>query len=417
MQNRKNARDSALWVLRKLREAGHVAWFAGGCVRDLLIGRTPKDYDVVTDAPPERVVQLFPRARAVGQQFGVILVRRRGVDVEVATFRRDADYRDGRRPESVTFANDVEDARRRDFTINGMFLDPETGRVIDYVGGQADIEARIIRTIGDPADRFAEDHLRMLRAVRFATVLNYELAAETCEAIRRHAFQLHRISAERIWLELQVILACPERARGWRLLCDTGLVDHLVPGVRWPDDARQRIATRLEALGGTEVPVPVALAALAMEKTRDEAAALCLGLRLSNDLTDAVMWLLREVQVLLDARPHDLAQKKTWRAHALCDALLTLAGADAAARCDAPAVAAIDTLRKEVASLDPAKVAPPPLLTGDDLISFGYTPSPAFGRVLADIRRAQLNERIHTPDEAMAMARTVLESPPPPTSD
>ncbi|HEX3359026.1 MAG TPA: CCA tRNA nucleotidyltransferase, partial [Tepidisphaeraceae bacterium] len=192
-------RSDALAILQRLRSAGHVAYFAGGCVRDLLLGRTPKDWDVATDAQPGVVRGLFPNSQAVGAAFGVILVRYRRNSVEVATFRADAEYVDGRHPTGVLFTNAQEDARRRDFTINGLFLDPlregtTEDQVLDYVGGRDDLSLKLIRAIGDPDARFNEDHLRMLRAIRFAARFGFEIESQTAAAIRDHATQLIRIS-------------------------------------------------------------------------------------------------------------------------------------------------------------------------------------------------------------------------------
>src|SRR5688572_13668746 len=200
-----STRQDALAVVQRLRGAGHVAYFAGGCVRDLLLGLEPKDYDVATDAPPDRVRELFKRTQAVGQAFGVILVRVGRSQVEVATFRTDGTYLDGRRPSEVRFTTAEEDARRRDFTINGLFLDPmENDRIIDYVGGQEDLAARRLRAIGDPAARFGEDHLRLLRAVRFAARFSLEIAPATAMAIESKASSLKGISPERIAEELRL---------------------------------------------------------------------------------------------------------------------------------------------------------------------------------------------------------------------
>ncbi|MBU0718712.1 MAG: CCA tRNA nucleotidyltransferase, partial [Planctomycetes bacterium] len=181
---RHTAWDAALQIIKRLRAEGHTALLAGGCVRDRLLAQTPKDFDIVTDAPPERVKEIFPRARKVGAKFGVMLIRKYGFDTEVATFRSDGTYSNGRHPDQVTFSSDIEDAQRRDFTINGLFHDPIEDLVIDYVGGRADLEARILRTIGNPEQRFGEDHLRMLRAVRFASRLGFEIEPTTMAAIR-----------------------------------------------------------------------------------------------------------------------------------------------------------------------------------------------------------------------------------------
>ena len=217
-------RDDATAVVRALRDAGHVAYFAGGCVRDLLLGHAPKDYDVATDAPPQRVRQLFRNTQAVGAAFGVILVRHGRSVVEVATFRTDGTYTDGRRPDTVTFATAEEDAKRRDFTINGLFMDPLDGdRVIDHVGGQADLSAGVIRAIGNPDERFAEDHLRLLRAVRFAARLGFRIDHPTQVAVVAHAVELRRIQPERIADELRRMLAGPNRPRAWTMLEWLGL--------------------------------------------------------------------------------------------------------------------------------------------------------------------------------------------------
>src|SRR5205814_1554090 len=194
--------EAARKVAARLREDGRIAYFAGGCVRDMVRGLVPKDYDIATDARPEVVQKLFPRTYAVGAHFGVIVVLENDFQFEVATFRSDGAYLDGRRPVEVHFATAKEDAARRDFTINGMFFDPEKDEVIDFVGGRADVDARLVRAIGNPAQRFAEDRLRMLRAIRFATVLGFEIDAATWAAIVEHAASIKEISAERIREEL-----------------------------------------------------------------------------------------------------------------------------------------------------------------------------------------------------------------------
>src|SRR5437867_8243055 len=200
-------------VAARLREQGHIAYFAGGCVRDMVRGLTPKDYDIATDARPETVQVLFPRTYAVGAHFGVIIVLEDGLQFEVATFRSDDAYIDGRHPSAVHFSPPEEDAKRRDFTINGMFYDPVAEKVIDFVVGCADIAAKLLRAIGDPAQRFAEDRLRMLRAVRFATVLDYQIDPKTWDALIANAASIHEISAERIRDELVRIFLSPNRGR------------------------------------------------------------------------------------------------------------------------------------------------------------------------------------------------------------
>src|SRR6266516_150827 len=260
-------------VAARLRESGHVAYFAGGCVRDMVRGLVPKDYDIVTDARPEAVQKLFPRTYAVGAHFGVIIVLENGFQFEVATFRSDDAYIDGRHPSAVHFSSPEEDAQRRDFTINGMFYDPVAEKVIDFVGGRADIEAKLVRAIGDPTRRFTEDRLRMLRAVRFATTLGYEIDKTTWEALVANASSINQISAERIRDELIRIFMSPDRVRGWDLLDSSGLMRAILPeldamkGVLQPEQFHPEgdvfVHTRLMLhLLPQEVSVPLVLAVL-----------------------------------------------------------------------------------------------------------------------------------------------------------
>ena len=221
--------DAARSIVDRLLAAGHQALYAGGCVRDKLLGREPHDYDVATDARPEQVEALFPRTFPVGAQFGVILVLERGEEIQVATFRGDGAYRDGRHPESVTFTDAEGDALRRDFTVNGLFHDPIRGETLDFVGGKRDLEARLLRAIGDPERRFEEDKLRLLRAVRFATTLGFTIDPATWEAIRRHATAIRAVSPERIREELVKILLSPNRLRGFDLLDASGLLREILP--------------------------------------------------------------------------------------------------------------------------------------------------------------------------------------------
>ena len=223
--------ETARAIATKLREHNHIAFFAGGCVRDMVRNLPPKDIDIATDARPEEVQKLFPRTYAVGAHFGVIVVLENGFQFEVATFRSDDVYLDGRRPSEVHFSSPEEDARRRDFTINGMFFDPAKNEVIDFVGGRDDLKAKLIRAIGDPAQRFAEDRLRMLRAIRFATVLEFEIESETWNALRQASASITEISAERIRDELVRIFLSPWRLRGWDLLDQSGLLRAILPEI------------------------------------------------------------------------------------------------------------------------------------------------------------------------------------------
>ena len=224
--------DLAREIIHALRRAGHQAWLVGGCVRDLLLGIPPKDFDVVTDARPERIIELFPNSGLVGAHFGVVLVRRNGASVETATFRSDCDYADGRRPTGVRFETDPRrDALRRDFTVNALMMDPDSGQVLDYAGGREDLTRRSIRAIGDPDARFREDHLRQLRAIRFAARLGFEIEPATFDAIRRNHAAIRRVSAERIRDELVRILTEGGARRGFEMLDATGLLQDVLPEV------------------------------------------------------------------------------------------------------------------------------------------------------------------------------------------
>lgn len=218
-------------IVRELRERGHDALFAGGCVRDLLRGVAPKDYDIATSARPEEIARLFPKAQSIGAHFGVMMVRRGGHHFEIATFREDGEYLDGRHPSSVVFSDAEADARRRDFTINGMFYDPVEERVVDHVGGRADLEAKRIRAIGEPRDRFCEDYLRLLRAVRFATLLDFEIESATWKALAETAPRIAETSPERVREELDKIWLDPNRLRGFDLLVASGLMGAILPEI------------------------------------------------------------------------------------------------------------------------------------------------------------------------------------------
>ncbi len=292
-------RRFALEVVRRLREAGFEAYWAGGCVRDELLHRLPKDYDVATGARPEQIRQLFGEKKtlAIGAAFGVITVRgpRKAGMVEVATFRQDAAYSDGRHPDHVTFSSAQEDARRRDFTINGLFFDPLECRVIDFVGGQEDLAQRVIRAVGPPAERFAEDKLRMLRAVRFSAAFGFALEDDTRAAIRQMAGQIGAVSPERIAMEMGRMLSEPGRGEAVRLLLETGLAGAVLPEIAPADDAgRGRLDRALAVLERLDHPgFALALAAL-LGGLADARAArqVCLRWRLSNKDTDRVVWLL-----------------------------------------------------------------------------------------------------------------------------
>lgn len=401
----RNAWDAALSVMESLRSEGYTALLAGGCVRDRLLKRDPKDYDVATQASPDRVRELFPRARLVGVKFGVVLVQRFGHEIEVATFRTDGTYSDGRRPDHVSFGDPRDDALRRDFTINGLFFDPFIGTVIDYVGGQADLQAQVIRTIGNPEKRFAEDHLRLLRAVRLSARLNFTIEPLTAAAISRLAPNLHSISPERVWMELEQILREPTRSEGWRLLVALGLRDHLSPD--WPANAEaDALATRrLNALPRVMIEAGLALAASLPDDAASRIEAMCRSLRLSNHLTDQVLWLKQNLVAAHRASSLELADFKQLRASQHWSLLLELLRADLVAR--GGDIRAYELARTRGESLSRESVAPAPLITGDDLLALGITAGPELGEILSTVYRAQLNETITSREQGIALARQI----------
>jgi poly(A) polymerase len=436
-------REFAIDVVKRLRAAGHAALWAGGCVRDELLGRLPKDYDVATDARPEEVQKLFRRTIAVGASFGVIEVLgsrtpARPLKVQVATFRADGAYSDGRHPDSVRFASAREDALRRDFTINGMFFDPLEGQLLDFVDGRKDLQAGVLRAIGDPSARFAEDKLRMLRAVRFATRFDLTIEAETAAAIRAMADQITVVSAERIAEELRQLLVHPRRARGMDLLSEAGLVEPLLPELlpmkglpQGPPaapcgDLWMHVLRVLELLG--EAPsFPLAFAALLHDvgkprtvgRTPDRytfyyhehvgrrlASDICLRLKLSNAERERVEWLVEKHQFLCEARGMRTSKLKVTLAHHGIRELLDLHRADAVASGrSTDHVAYCESLLEEWSADD---LNPAPLVTGHDLRRLGLEPGPLYKRLLDTVREAQLDGTVTSPEQALQMVQRLL---------
>ena len=398
--------EAAEAIVARLREAGHTALFAGGCVRDLLLNVEPKDYDVATDAVPERIIQLFRRTQQVGAKFGVVIVHLKGQMVEVATFRSDGDYSDGRHPETVHFSDPVQDARRRDFTINGMFFDPVEERVIDHVGGLEDLRAGLIRAIGDPARRFAEDHLRMLRGVRFAARLSFEIEPGTARAIQQAADRIRLISAERIRAELLMILTAPTRRRGWELLHRVGLSPWIVPQTTWTDDEAADVAARLDPLPEA-CSDALALSVILRKYAPAEAAARCRALTCSNAQVRAVVWLLQHLPQLLSCGSFEPADFKLLLAEPWSADLEQLARAEVCGRdlC----TDALRVWQREKARVSPDEVAPPRLVTGDDLAALGLQPGPLYARLLTELYRRQLNGQLTDREQALAAARTLVD--------
>ncbi|MDQ1278044.1 MAG: poly(A) polymerase [Thermodesulfobacteriota bacterium] len=423
-------------IVRTLRRAGHEAFFVGGCVRDLLRGETPEDYDIVTSAHPEEVRSLFPRTYPVGVSFGVVLVNENDLLYEVATYREESEYEDGRHPSRVSFATAKEDVYRRDFTVNGLLMDPETGEIVDYVGGVADIERRVIRTIGNPDARFAEDRLRMLRAVRFAANLGFIIAAETLEAIKGHGADIARVSAERVREELTRMLIGPGPRQGMELLQATGLLSRLLPeiealrGVSQPPrfhpegDVWEHTLTMLALLPGekrnnAEAYGRLAWAALLHDvgkpgtRTKNEtgvhfyghvkkgaeiAAAVMRRLKFSKADLDVVLALIANHMRFMhvqEMRPNTVKKFLRMPDFDLHLALHRLDCLGSHGYLDNDAFC-----RSKLAELTTEDLHPPRLLTGYDLQELGFPAGPLFREILNTIEDAQLNGEITTAKEA-----------------
>lgn len=408
------AREFALVVVGRLRSAGYEAVWAGGCVRDELLGRTPADYDVATSARPDQVRAVFGNRHtlAVGAAFGVITVLgpRGAGQVEVATFRSDAAYADGRHPAGVTFTNAREDALRRDFTINGLFLDPITGEVHDYVEGRADLTAGIVRAIGNAAMRFGEDHLRMLRAVRFAAGFGFALEEQTQAAIVHMAHLVTTVSPERVAAELRAIVARPGRRRALELLVQTGLAREVLPEVAPADNAAAAHAAWhdsahiIDALDEPEIASALAVltAALPPETPRRIAARL----RLSTRELKTACWLHEAVAFVDDTGAVDLDQRpwsqlQPWLAHNAAFLLADVLRARAACGHGSAAAAGWVTAKLQMPQ---EQLDPPPLVTGNDLLAAGVPAGRAMGQVLAALRALQLDGVLTTRDAALEWA-------------
>lgn len=426
MSDPPDRREDALNVVRALRDAGHIAYFAGGCVRDELLGLVPKDYDIATDAHPSVVRDLLGRGRtrAVGAAFGVILVHEGQSQIEVATFRTDLEYRDGRRPSGVVFTSAEEDARRRDFTINGLFrdplvADPADDGIIDHVGGKRDLADRVLRAIGEPARRFDEDYLRMLRAVRFAA--RFELAIEpaTWEAIVRFAPRLAQIAPERVADELRRMLAHESRGAAWRLLWESGLLAVILRTLseKVPDMPPHRPVMAYLASIGRPISFPLAVAGTLIEvrhaaevpirvilepaEVKQAAAACRKALRYSNEEEAGLEGAMGLWPLLQETAPRVAALKRFLAGPFSGDARMLLAALSS----QTSLAARIAWLAERFMELERTDFAPPPLLTGDDLVAAGLTPGPAFKRILDEVYDAQLEGRITTKQEALAMAQ------------
>ena len=396
-------RDAAYKVVRRLRKEGYQALFAGGCVRDRLLNRSAADYDVVTDAVPEQVTKCFRRTLQIGAQFGVVMVLTEGKQVEVATFRTEGGYQDGRHPTHVEFASAAEDASRRDFTVNGMFYDPIEKTVLDFVHGQRDLEKCILKTIGDPDERFGEDYLRMLRAVRFAVKLDFNIEPATWVAIQKHASKITGVSAERIAAELERILTHPNRAIGAQLLADSGLASAISNIFKGQSAAFGK--TVLEHLPKA-VDFPLALAAFWSGFETKDAMAQCRKLKLSNDHLKHVRFLLEKRDVLLDADMAISKLKLLMHEPYFWD-LLTLQKAiqEAKDESDQP----LRKIRKRALEIDEKDIRPKPLLDGHELMALGATPGPMVGQLSQEMYIAQLEGQLKSKKDAQEWCLTWLQ--------
>jgi len=443
-----SAKQHAAEIVRTLRYRGHQAYFAGGCVRDLLLGREPADYDVSTDATPHQVMQIFPQTFAVGEQFGVVLVplaepsgatgvpARHAAAIEVATFRSDVGYSDGRHPDQVRFTKDPrEDVERRDFTINGMLLDPATNEILDFVGGRDDLQAGIVRAIGDPERRFAEDKLRMLRAVRFAARFDYKIDPATMEAIQKLAPKIHQVSSERVREELTKMLTEGRARRAFELLDSAGLLPEVLreisamKGVEQPPqyhpegDVFVHTLLLLEKLPAGcsktlawgallhDVGKPPTFR-IAPDRIRFDGhvevgvkmvAEICRRLRFSNDETDQILALIDNHMRFADVQRMKQSTLKKFLRLPAFDEHLELHRIDCLS--SHGQLASYEYSRDQLQSIPPEAIRPTPLITGQDLIEAGYEPGPSFKEILTAIEDAQLEGRLASHEDAMAYVR------------
>ena len=434
-------RDTAAEIVRRLQAAGFDAFWVGGCVRDFLLGREPDDYDIATSARPEQIEKLFRKTIAVGRKFGVIVVIENRHQFQVATFRAEADYRDGRRPEHVTFSNARADAERRDFTVNGLFYDPAAKKTHDWVGGENDLRAKLIHTIGSPAERFAEDHLRLLRAVRFATQLDFEIEPETFSAIKKLAPKIKVISAERIRDELIKLFASKNPARGLDLLRESGLLEQILPELaatihceQSPDyhpegtvfNHLKRMLGQAPANANPLLPWAVLMHDIAKPLTASRDAQTGsihfyehekIGANMAEKILERLRFSRKEIEAVTAAVRHHMQfkdamrmRKSTLRRMLMRETFpleLELHRLDCLGshgRLDV-----YEFLIEQSRELEKRPEIRPPLLTGNDLIKMGMKPGQEMGRLLGEIREKQLQDELKTPAEAGNWAKTRLK--------
>ena len=427
-------RKTAEQIIARLTAAGHTALMAGGCVRDMLLGREPKDYDVATSATPEQVVRLFPGAQTVGAHFGVVIVRMNHVHVEVATFRSDGSYSDGRRPDSVTYSTPELDAQRRDFTVNGIFFDPLKDEVIDHVGGQNDLRMGLLRAIGVAKDRFEEDRLRMLRAVRFATVLEFDVEHATWESICGLAPKIKSVSIERIREEFIKIMLSPNRVRGFDLLVNSGLMQEFLPeilvlqGCEQPPQFHPEgdvfIHTRLMlSLLPEKVSLPLVMSVLLHDiakpatQTRDAGTGrirfnghdklgaemtgdIMRRMKFPNDIIEPTMVAVENHMVFKDVKKMRIARLRRFMARPSFEDELALHRVDCLGSNGWLDNYEFMKVKREEFANEPE--LPKRLIAGGDLIALGWTAGKAMGRLLVTLQTLQLEGTLKTKDEALA---------------
>jgi poly(A) polymerase len=379
--------DSAISIVRELRRKGHEAYLVGGCVRDMVMQIEPSDYDIATSATPEEVVKIFPRTESIGAQFGVILVIYQGHAFEVATFRSDDAYIDGRRPTGVTFTDAKQDVLRRDFTINGLLYDPIEDRVVDYVNGRADIEARLVRAIGDPFARFQEDKLRILRAVRFGARLGYRIEPATWDAVVQMAPSIHQVSSERIREELVRILIEGQAAAGFHMLEQSGLRREILPEVQW----NTHLERSLEMVPRGAQP-DFAMGVLLHETPTDQVQGIIERLKFSRAEIHHVLALVENLPNFRKVRTMSLSQiKRFFRLFRFEDHLQLVRIHAVAAEED---LADYSYASRTYQGWTQQDIVPKPLISGEDLITLGFSPGPQFKEILTRVEDEQLEGRL-----------------------
>ncbi len=415
-------REFAIAVVKTLRGAGFEALWAGGCVRDELLGKAPKDFDVASTATPDEVIRVFGKRRtvAVGASFGVVMVlgpTKASGQIEVATFRSDGEYLDGRRPTSVQFCRPEEDAQRRDFTINGLFFDPISNQVIDYVGGRNDLAAGVVRAIGDPAARFQEDKLRLLRAVRFAATFRFQLEPKTAAAVKTHCHELNQVSVERIAQELRRMLSHSTREISVQMMEDTGLLAEVLPEICSTNGLLRSdqtfMALRFLELNQFEPALAVLLKPLyqnglhEVRKRMELVDAVCRRLRLSNEETGCVCWLLNALPTMEGISKQPLHVLKPLLASPFANLLLDVSTAFAKSDNRTPMDA--EFCRRYLSEVSFEALSPKTLIDGRDVMQLGVAAGPVVRDLLAIIRNEQLDEQLITREQAIARLKQLVD--------